>query len=64
MRVGNIRCRVVETDGGTDELWRPQRRGFRELLPWADPYIAQLLLMHQAQMEREAVSAGCDSQSM
>jgi hypothetical protein len=48
MLSGQLRCVVVETDGG-DDLGRPQRRGFRELLPWADPYIAQLMLRHLLQ---------------
>ncbi len=49
MLSGQLRCTVVETDAGPDELWRPQRRGFREMLPWADPYIAQLLVKHLGQ---------------
>jgi hypothetical protein len=52
MLSGQLRCVVVQTDGGAaDDFWRPQRRGFRELLPWADPYIAQLLLKHQMQSD-------------
>jgi hypothetical protein len=52
-----LRCVVVETDGG-DDVGRPQRRGYRDLLPWADPYIAQLLLRHQLQMDSQAAAAG------
>lgn len=52
MLSGTLRCTVVQTDGGAaDDIWRPQRRGFRELLPWADPYIAQLMLKHLLQGE-------------
>lgn len=54
MLAGVMNCTVVETDAGTDQLWDPQVRGFRELLPWADPYIAQLLLKHQMLSRWEA----------
>jgi hypothetical protein len=37
-----IRCQVVEVPAHDD--WRPGRDGrARDLLPWADPYIARLL---------------------
>ncbi len=55
-----LRCVVIETDGG-DDVGRPQRRGYRELLPWADPYIAQLLLRHQLQMDSQAASPSWDA---
>lgn len=48
MLSGHLNCVVLETDGG-DDVGRPQRGGFRELLPWADPYIAQLMLKHLLQ---------------
>jgi hypothetical protein len=48
MLSGQLRCLVLETDAG-DDVGQPQRRGFRELLPWADPYIAQLMLKHLLQ---------------
>ena len=57
MLAGISSCVVVETDAGTDELWDPQVRGFRELLPWADPYIAQLLLKHQMLIRCDAEAA-------
>jgi hypothetical protein len=61
MLSGQLRCVVVETDGGPDELWRPQIRGFRELLPWADPYIAQLLLKHLLQSAGDSPALSCES---
>jgi hypothetical protein len=63
MLSAQIRCTVIETAGGPDELWRPQPRGFRELLPWADPYIAQLLLRHQMQTACDAAAANCEPAS-
>ena len=47
MAANNIRCTVVEipetSQGGPDDA--PPR----DLLPWADPYIARLLSMHRLQ---------------
>lgn len=61
MLAGVLNCVVVETDAGTDELWDPQVRGFRELLPWADPYIAQLLVKHQMLSRRETAAASWEA---
>jgi hypothetical protein len=36
-----IHCEVLEASAGDD--WLPRRGGTRELLPWADPYIARLI---------------------
>jgi hypothetical protein len=36
-----IHCTVVETDAMSDPFPHPD--GFRDLVPWADPYIAALL---------------------
>jgi hypothetical protein len=54
-----LRFAVVETDGG-DDVGRPQRRGYRELLPWADPYIAQLMLKHLLQAG-DAAALSCEA---
>lgn len=37
-----IHCTVVEVPAMTDP-YLPQQREFRDLVPWADPYIASLL---------------------
>jgi len=46
-----IHCTVVETPASDPYL--PGPRGFEDLVPWADPYIASLLtkLGHAAQRE-------------
>ena len=62
MLSSRLRCVVMETDAG-DDVGRPQRRGYRELLPWADPYIAQLLLRHQLQMDSQAASLSWEAAS-
>ena len=48
-----IRCTVVEVfePGQTMEQ---DHFSSRDLLPWADPYIAQLLTRHQVQLARES----------
>jgi hypothetical protein len=47
MSYGRIRCQVIETPA---DNWLPRRQEWpRDLLPWADPYIARLM----ARLERQ-----------
>lgn len=57
-----IRCTVVEVfePGQTMEQ---DHFSSRDLLPWADPYIAQLLAMHQVQLADEPYSEPWSSQA-
>ncbi|MEX2113606.1 MAG: hypothetical protein WD845_10500 [Pirellulales bacterium] len=48
-----IHCAVVEVPAMSDSMGRRPTTGFRELLPWADPYIASLI-------DKLRRSAGCD----
>lgn len=41
MPATRIRCHVLEVDREDD--WLPRRSNPRDLLPWADPYIASLV---------------------
>jgi hypothetical protein len=41
MPATHIRCHVLEVDREDD--WLPRRSTPRDLLPWADPYIASLV---------------------
>ncbi len=56
MVLPNITCTLVEVDDDTS--WAAQPAAPRDLLPWADPYIASLLgklhreLMDQDHLER------------
>ncbi len=38
-----IRCTVLETPAMSDSFHSQNRREFRDLVPWADPYIAALI---------------------
>ena len=49
MRAANIRCVVVETRRSRSATGRHCGQQSRDLLPWADPYIAQLMVKHQLQ---------------
>ena len=55
--MAKISCSVVEVVG--DVAWPvDETEGFlRDLLPWADPYIAQLLRKHQLQTGAAVVRA-------
>jgi hypothetical protein len=55
-----IRCTVVEVfePGQTMEH---DRFSTRDLLPWADPYIAQLIARHEGQLASEPWQAESDS---
>jgi hypothetical protein len=48
-----IHCAVVEAPAMSDNSGHRPATGFRELLPWADPYIASLI-------DKLRRSAGCD----
>jgi hypothetical protein len=52
MLLPNVHCVVVEvpTQGSSQEHRCDQPQ---DLLPWADPYIAQLLVKHQMQLAAE-----------
>jgi hypothetical protein len=39
--IARIHCQVLEIPSGYD--WRPRTNRPRDLLPWADPYIASLM---------------------
>ena len=41
MPLARIRCQILEVDRQED--WLPRRSQPRDLLPWADPYIASLV---------------------
>ncbi len=41
MTIARIRCQVLEVPARDD--WRPRADHPRDLLPWADPYIASLM---------------------
>lgn len=41
MPLARIRCHVIEVD--REDSWLPRRKSPRDLLPWADPYIASLI---------------------
>ena len=38
-----IHCTVIEVPDMSDTLHSPTREGFRDLMPWADPYIVALI---------------------
>ena len=48
-----IHCAVVEAPAMSDTSGHRPATGFRELLPWADPYIASLI-------DKLRRSAGCE----
>jgi len=50
MRTGRIRCQVVEVPKFTPSS-RLADAGCRDLLPWADPYIAALMAQLEGQLE-------------
>jgi hypothetical protein len=52
-----IRCTVVAVDGSED-CWTSRGAMAREVLPWADPYVAQLIknLQEEVRQERELQS--------
>jgi hypothetical protein len=52
--IRTIHCTVVEVPAMSDPF-QPQEREFRDLVPWADPYIAALLekLRQRAAFEDE-----------
>ena len=60
MRAANIRCVVVETHGSRATTGRHCGQQSRDLLPWADPYIAQLMIKHQLQ---QAAAQHADSRA-
>jgi hypothetical protein len=49
MRARNIRCTVVEVPENTDMVRNDLTSLPRDLLPWADPYVAKLLAKHRLQ---------------
>lgn len=49
MRSSLARCSVVEIPTASEVLRTGCQPGPRELLPWADPYIARLLAKHRLQ---------------
>jgi hypothetical protein len=52
MPVTRIRCHVLEVDREDD--WLPRRSNSRDLLPWADPYIASLIQRLEQRYEGDA----------
>jgi hypothetical protein len=53
----NVRCTVVAVPV-TDDCWSSRGAMAREVLPWADPYVAQLIknLQDEVRQEREGQS--------
>ena len=59
MPAARIRCHVLEVD--RDDDWLPRRNSPRDLLPWADPYIASLVhRLEQRYDSDEAAEDLCD----
>ena len=59
MPSARIRCHVLEVDH--DDDWLPRRNSPRDLLPWADPYIASLIhRLEQRYDSGEAAEDLCD----
>jgi hypothetical protein len=56
--IRQIHCTVVEVSSSSDP-YLPAPRGFQDLVPWADPYIAALLrkLAHTAALEEAEARA-------
>jgi hypothetical protein len=51
LRSNRIRCTVVALGASVNGL--PQREIARDLLPWADPYVAQLIKNLQDEVRQE-----------
>jgi hypothetical protein len=51
-----IHCTLVEVSAMTEPFGNASHHGFRDLVPWADPYIAALIekLRHASDEEDEA----------
>lgn len=64
MSSARIRCQVLEVDRDDDwspQTWSAQRSSPRDLLPWADPYIASLIhRLEQRYDSDEAAEDLCD----
>lgn len=52
MVTSRIRCQVLETP--TQEDWSPRRGRPKDLLPWADPYIAGLVRKLEERFDAQA----------
>ena len=58
MATTRIRCQVLEIP--TQEDWSPRRSRPRDLLPWADPYIAGLVRKLEERYDAETEWLGYD----
>lgn len=57
MVASNIRCIVVEVPANQNEASLAGRPRSRDLLPWADPYIAKLIHNLQDEVREERAAA-------
>ncbi len=65
MVASNLRCIVVEVPANQEEDVVVRRARARDLLPWADPYIARLIrnLQDEVRSERAAARAEAAAQA-
>jgi hypothetical protein len=59
-QVRSLYCAVVEVPAMSDPYDPRPQRGFRDLVPWADPYIAALI----EKLRRSAESELCDNEPL